>query len=274
MPEQKKWKSFLLTLVKYLCVPAQVWETTWDSTLERASVKCVYFAAPWGKARVTPFWGTDAIPRWKQNSIQGGPLNIRSGRAKEDSHDQICQPGNFTVTLLYLIFFSDFDCSPPWTCSDSSPCWLCEYKWTISTWMDALSMFPTSQDLLFLWPPLWRKQTEIFLWQMKLWHSLWGRTYSSLAKILIKILGDHWLVWKPKTVSFQSDLSKNWKPASHPWSKDQGPHHQWPIRLWWCLPESSTSNVAVIFLKLWRHHCLHSKTKHLLSLGFSVSANR
>lgn len=57
MPEQKKWKSFLLTLVKYLCVPAQVWETTADLALERASGKCVYFAAPWGKARVTLLGG-------------------------------------------------------------------------------------------------------------------------------------------------------------------------------------------------------------------------
>lgn len=119
MPEQKKWESFLLTLVKYLCVPAQVWETTWDSTLERASVKCVCFAAPWGKARVTPFWGTDAIPGWKQKSIQGGPLNIRLGKGKEDSHDQICcQSCSYTFVFdfhfrFWLRSFLDFSWLQP-----------------------------------------------------------------------------------------------------------------------------------------------------------------
>lgn len=128
MPEQKKWESFLLILIKHLCEPAQVWETTWDSALEGASVKCVCFAAPWGKARLPPFWGTDAIPGgWKGKKDPRRTLKHQI-RKREGGFSRPDLSARAAVTLLYLIFISDFDCSPSWTCPDSRPCWSCEYS--------------------------------------------------------------------------------------------------------------------------------------------------
>lgn len=66
------------------------------------------------------------------------------------------------VTILYLIFISDFDCSPSWTCPDSRPCWLCEY---IDQFLHEWLLFLCSllhEVPLILSPLLWRKRIEVF----------------------------------------------------------------------------------------------------------------